>query len=90
MRPRPAAIKGLVESLPTAMRGIRTGKMRSLWKLIPGVHPKLPDDSQERVKKIYERAEESSWQLNLYITGTDEEAPAEAIEPEPDEAEDGT
>jgi succinate dehydrogenase / fumarate reductase iron-sulfur subunit len=88
--PRPAAIKGLVESLPTALRGIRTGKMRSLGKLIPGVHPKLPDGSQERVKEIYERAEESRWQLNLYITGTDEEAPAEAIEPEPDEAEDGT
>jgi succinate dehydrogenase / fumarate reductase iron-sulfur subunit len=85
--PRPAAIKGLLESIPTALRGIRTGKMRSLSKLIPGVHPKLPDGSQERVKEIYERAEESRWQLNLYITGTDEEAPAEAIEPEPDEEE---
>ena len=90
LMPRPAAIKGLLESIPTALRGIRTGKMRSLSKLIPGVHPKLPDGSQERVKEIYERAEESRWQLNLYITGTDEEAPAEAIEPEPDEAEDGT
>ena len=47
--PRPAAIKGLVESLPTALRGIRTGKMRSLSKLIPGVHPKLPDGSQGHV-----------------------------------------
>ena len=37
-------VKGLLESLPTAIRGIRTGKMRSLSKLIPGVHPKLPGD----------------------------------------------
>jgi succinate dehydrogenase / fumarate reductase iron-sulfur subunit len=71
--PRPSAIKGLLESIPTAVRGIRTGKMRSLSKLIPGVHPKLPGDSQENVKKIYERAEESRVQFNLYISGTDKE-----------------
>ena len=85
--PRPAAIKGLVESIPTALRGIRTGKMRSLAKLIPGVHPKLPDGAQDQVKRIYEHAEEHRTQLNLYITGTDEEAPAEAVEPEADEQE---
>ena len=49
--PTPAAIKGLVGSLPTAVRGIRTGKMRSLSKLIPGVHPKLPGDAQKHVKR---------------------------------------
>jgi succinate dehydrogenase / fumarate reductase iron-sulfur subunit len=70
--PRLAAIKGLVESIPTALRGIRTGKMRSLPKLIPGIHPKLPDGAQDRVKQIYEHAEEHRTQLNLYITGTDE------------------
>jgi succinate dehydrogenase / fumarate reductase, iron-sulfur subunit len=86
--PRLSAIKGLVESIPTAIRGIRTGKMRSLPKLIPGVHPKLPDGAQDEVKRIYERAEESRVQLNLYITGHDEEAPAEAVEPEPDETKD--
>jgi succinate dehydrogenase / fumarate reductase, iron-sulfur subunit len=86
--PRLSAIKGLVESIPTAVRGIRTGKMRSLPKLIPGVHPKLPDGAQDEVKRIYERAEESRVQLNLYITGHDEEAPAEAVEPEPDETKD--
>jgi succinate dehydrogenase / fumarate reductase iron-sulfur subunit len=85
--PRPAAIKGLLESIPTAIRGIRTGKMRSLSKLIPGVHPTLPGDAQDKVKEIYERAEESRWQLNLYITGHDEEAPAEEVVPEPDETE---
>ena len=78
---KPRGVKGLLESLPTAIRGIRTGKMRSLSKLIPGVHPKLPGDAQERVEKIYERAEESKWQLNLYITGTDEENAEEEINP---------
>jgi succinate dehydrogenase / fumarate reductase iron-sulfur subunit len=83
--PRVSAIKGLLESIPTALRGIRTGKMRSLSKLIPGVHPKLPDGAQDRVKAVYEHAEDHRTQLNLYITGTDEEAPAEEILPEPDE-----
>jgi succinate dehydrogenase / fumarate reductase iron-sulfur subunit len=85
--PRPAAIKGLIGSIPTALRGIRTGKMRSLSKLIPGVHPKLPDGAQDSVKAIYEHAEEHRTQLNLYITGHDEESPAESLEPEPDEQE---
>ena len=75
---KPKGVMGLLESLPTAIRGIRTGKMRSLSKLIPGIHPKLPGDSQEHVSKIYERAEESKWQLNLYITGTDETDPNES------------
>jgi succinate dehydrogenase / fumarate reductase, iron-sulfur subunit len=82
---RPAGVKALLESLPTALRGIRTGKMRSLAKLIPGIHPKLPDGAQDQVQRIYEHAEEHRTQLNLYITGYDDESPAEAIEPEPDE-----
>ena len=45
--PRPSAIKGLLGSIPTALRGVRSGKMRSLPKLIPGVHPKLPGDAQD-------------------------------------------
>ncbi|MDQ2676730.1 MAG: succinate dehydrogenase/fumarate reductase iron-sulfur subunit [Actinomycetota bacterium] len=69
LMPRLAAIKGLIQSIPTAVRGIRTGKMRSLPKLIPGVHHKLPDDSQDHVKRIYDRAEESRVELNLYIIG---------------------
>ncbi len=79
--PTPEAIKGLVGSLPTAVRGIRTGKMRSLSKLIPGVHPKLPGDSQKYVKNIFAHAEEHHEELNLYITGEEEalvEAPPEA------------
>jgi succinate dehydrogenase iron-sulfur subunit len=93
--PSPAGIKALVQSLPTALRGIRTGKMRSLPKLIPGVHPKLPGDAQDRVKRVYAHAEEHREELNLYISGEEEleeegvleEAPTpEAeVEPEPDE-----
>jgi succinate dehydrogenase / fumarate reductase iron-sulfur subunit len=94
--PRPGAIKGLVQSIPTAIRGLRSGKMRSLPKLIPGVHHKLPDGAQEHVQRIYAHAEEHQIELNLYIKGeeTDEDAPVPeadvvpeaAIEPEPDEA----
>lgn len=90
LMPRLAAIKGLVESVPTAIRGIRTGKMRSLPKLIPGIHPKLPDGAQDHVERLYEHAEEHRTQLNLYITGTDEEVPGEAVEPQPDEREAAT
>ncbi|HEX6117645.1 MAG TPA: succinate dehydrogenase iron-sulfur subunit [Solirubrobacterales bacterium] len=79
LKPSKGAIKGLLGSLPTAVRGIRTGKMRSLSKLIPGVHPKLPDGGQDQVKRIYSHAEEHATELNLYITGEEE------IEPEPDE-----
>jgi hypothetical protein len=72
--------------------------MRSLSKLIPGVHPKLPGDSQKHVKNIYEHAEEHHEELNLYIAGeeeippepdeSEEPTPEAAVEPEPDEAED--
>jgi len=79
--PKPDAIKGLLGSLPTAVRGIKSGKMRSLPKLIPGIHPKLPDDSQDHVKRIYEHAEEHRTELNLYIAGEED------VEPEPDEEE---
>src|SRR5919201_2067289 len=80
LRPSKGAITGLVGSLPTAARGIRTGKMRSLAKLIPGVHPKLPDGAQQHVERVYEHAEEHREELNLYITGEEE------VEPEADEA----
>ena len=82
--PSRGAIAGLIGSIPTALRGIRTGKMRSLRKLIPGAHPKLPDGAQEEVKAIYGHAEEHGIELNLYIKGEegDEEvAVAEGLEP---------
>jgi succinate dehydrogenase / fumarate reductase iron-sulfur subunit len=84
--PRPASIKGLIQSIPTALRGIRSGKMRSLPKLIPGIHEKLPGDAQEHVGRIYAHAEEHREELNLYITGEEgeEPAPKEADEKQPE------
>jgi len=88
--PKHGAVKGLVESLPTAIRGVKAGKMRSLPKLIPGVHEKLPGDAQDHVKRIYAHAEEHQVELNLYIRGEepDEEAAEAEVEPEPDEVAD--
>jgi succinate dehydrogenase / fumarate reductase, iron-sulfur subunit len=88
LKPPSGAVKALIESIPTALRGLRTGKMRSLPKLIPGIHAKLPDGAQEEVEEIYEHAEQHHTELNLYIKGEepDEEAPEAEVEPEPDEA----
>src|SRR5215204_1969695 len=36
---KPRGIKELIISLPTVLRAIKTGKARSLSKLIPGIHP---------------------------------------------------
>jgi succinate dehydrogenase / fumarate reductase iron-sulfur subunit len=79
LKPSKAAIKGLLNSLPTVLRAIRSGKARSLPKLIPGIHPKLPDGAQEEVKAIYAHAEDHRAEFNIYITGEED------VEPEPDE-----
>jgi succinate dehydrogenase iron-sulfur subunit len=81
LKPTKAAIKGLVESLPTVLRAIKTGKARSPSKVIPGIHPKLPGGAQDEVKAIYKHAEEHREQFNIYIKGEDEDF----VEPEPDE-----
>ncbi|HKT82837.1 MAG TPA: 4Fe-4S dicluster domain-containing protein, partial [Solirubrobacterales bacterium] len=81
LKPTKRAIKEMLGSLPTAFRGIKSGKMRSLPKLIPGVHPKLPDGAQDEVKAIYEHAEDHREEFNIYIKGEDEDF----VEPEPDE-----
>jgi succinate dehydrogenase / fumarate reductase, iron-sulfur subunit len=90
LAPKHGAVKGLLESLPTAIRGVKAGKMRSLPKLIPGIHPKLPGDAQDHVKRIYAHAEDHEVELNLYIRGeeADQEAPETEVEPEPDEVAD--
>ena len=86
LKPSKGGIVGLLQSLPTAVRGIKTGKMRSLPKLIPGIHKKLPGDAQDHVKRIYERAEQSNQQINLYIIGEEEILDDEEsmVEPEGD------
>ena len=69
LKPPRGAIKALFESIPTALRAIRSGKARNPEKLLPGVHPKLPGDAQKHVKRIYAHAEEHRIELNLYIKG---------------------
>jgi hypothetical protein len=69
LKPNKRAIREMLGSLPTAIRGIKTGKMRSLPKLIPGVHHKLPGGAQDEVKAIYEHAETHNEEFNLYIKG---------------------
>jgi succinate dehydrogenase / fumarate reductase iron-sulfur subunit len=73
LKPSKRAIKEMLGSIPTAIRGIKTGKMRSLPKLIPGVHHKLPDGAQEEVQAIYKHAEEHNEEFNLYIKGDEGE-----------------
>ncbi|HEX7245539.1 MAG TPA: succinate dehydrogenase iron-sulfur subunit [Solirubrobacterales bacterium] len=81
LKPSKGAVEGLLKSLPTVLRAIKTGKARSPSKLIPGVHPKLPGGAQDEVKAIYKHAEEHREEFNLYIKGEDEDF----VEPEPDE-----
>jgi succinate dehydrogenase / fumarate reductase iron-sulfur subunit len=73
LKPSKRAIKEMLGSIPTAIRGIKTGKMRSLPKLIPGIHHKLPGDAQNEVKAIYKHAEEHNEEFNLYIKGDEGE-----------------
>jgi succinate dehydrogenase / fumarate reductase iron-sulfur subunit len=97
LMPKHGAIKGLLESLPTALRAAKTGKARSLAKFVPGIHPKLPGDAQNHVKRIYAHTEEHGVELNLYIRGEEADAdesvpqgeavPEAKVEPEPDEVE---
>jgi len=79
LKPTMASIKGLIESLPTVLRAIKTGKARSPSKVIPGIHHKLPGNAQDEVQAIYKHAEEHREEFNIYIKGEDE------VEPEPDE-----
>ncbi len=81
LKPTKRAIKEMLGGLPTAIRGIRTGKMRSLRKLIPGVHHKLPGGAQDEVRAIYRHAEEHNEEFNLYIKGEEEAAIEEGLEP---------
>ena len=62
----PAAVKQLVESAPTAVRGLLSGKVSPKKALL---HHKLPD--QKEVKRIYKEIEskDERLELNLYIVG---------------------
>ena len=63
---RPSAVKQLVESMPTAVRGLASGKVTPRKALL---HPKLPD--QDQVRRIFNEVESKGErvELNLYIVG---------------------
>jgi succinate dehydrogenase / fumarate reductase iron-sulfur subunit len=63
---KPAAVQQLLANLPTAARGLMSGKVSPKKALI---HKKLPD--QDQVKRIYKEVhdEDGGVELNLYIVG---------------------
>jgi succinate dehydrogenase / fumarate reductase iron-sulfur subunit len=75
---KPAAVRQLVDALPTAARGLRRGKVTPRKAL---VHPKLPD--QDQVRRIYREIEDADEriELNMYIVGESGEGGAEDKEP---------
>ena len=62
----PSGVSQLVENLPTAVRGLTSGKVTPRKVLL---HPKLPD--QDKVRKIFHEVEshDERIELNLYIVG---------------------
>ena len=63
---RPSAARQMAESLPTALRGLRSGKVTPKKALL---HPKLP--GQKEVRRIFDEVEshDERIELNLYIIG---------------------
>src|SRR3954451_19548386 len=63
---KPSGAKQLTRELPTAIRGLRSGKVTARKALL---HPKLPD--QKQVRKIFHEIEsqDERIELNLYIVG---------------------
>jgi succinate dehydrogenase / fumarate reductase iron-sulfur subunit len=63
---KPAALKHLIANLPTAARGLKSGKVNPIKAII---HKKLPD--QKQIKRIYKEVEskDERLELNLYIVG---------------------
>jgi succinate dehydrogenase / fumarate reductase iron-sulfur subunit len=74
---KPAAVKQLIANLPTAARGLKSGKVSPMKALI---HKKLPD--QKQIKRIYHEIEsqDERIELNLYIVGEDGDDQGDAME----------
>ena len=70
----PNAVKQLVDSAPTAVRGLRSGKVSFKKALL---HPKLPD--QDQVRRIYHEidSKDERLELNMYIVGEGDIGPGE-------------
>jgi succinate dehydrogenase / fumarate reductase iron-sulfur subunit len=73
----PAAGKELLSSLPVVIKGILRGKLNPKIALFGH---KIPKDDLKSVQSIYDRIEgrEKRFELNLYISGEDEEPAAVA------------
>ena len=73
----PPAGKELLASLPVAIRGLLRGKITLMGALKPH---KIPSEDLKAVKRIFDRIEsrEERYELNLYISGEDEEEPVPA------------
>jgi succinate dehydrogenase / fumarate reductase, iron-sulfur subunit len=69
----PEGAKQLTRELPTAIRGLRAGKVTPMKALR---HPKLPD--QKQVRRIFKEIEskDDRVELNLYIVGESAEETA--------------
>ncbi|MFN2617439.1 MAG: succinate dehydrogenase/fumarate reductase iron-sulfur subunit [Thermoleophilaceae bacterium] len=63
---QPEAVKQLIVNLPTALRGLLSGKVSPRKALL---HPKLP--GQKRLRQLFRKIEEKEdrLELNLYIVG---------------------
>src|SRR3954462_14026553 len=63
---KPAAVKQLLANMPTAIRGLKSGKVSPVKAIH---HRKLPD--QKQVRRIYKEVEsrDERVELNLYIVG---------------------
>jgi succinate dehydrogenase / fumarate reductase iron-sulfur subunit len=63
---KPSAVKQLIANLPTAARGLKSGKVNPVKAII---HHKLPD--QKQIKRIYHEVESHGEriELNMYIVG---------------------
>jgi succinate dehydrogenase / fumarate reductase, iron-sulfur subunit len=75
---RPEAVKQLIDSAPTAIRGLLSGKVSPRKALL---HPKLPD--QKQVRRIYHAIEskDERVELNMYIVGEEGEDTGAQEEP---------
>src|SRR3954453_23107779 len=56
LKPNRRGIKETIGSIPTVLRGRKTGKAR--LKFIPGLHHKLPGNAMDEVQAIYKHTEE--------------------------------
>ena len=75
LKPSKRAIKEMLGSLPTAIRGDQDRQDALAAEADPRRPPKLPDGAQDEVKAIYEHAEEHREEFNLYIKGEEGELP---------------